>query len=404
MTSPTADEILEIFEDLNYPSATKLRAALIKKGYKARQKDVDEFVKSQTPTQLFAKAPKYRGKIIASRPNDRWVMDFIDYSAEPSGEYKYILLVQDIFSRKLWATGFTDKPMSSVVAELRSMFSDSKPREINADGEFDNPTINGFLSRNNIAARFKEGRNDLAVIDANMNNFKKMLKKMMQEQNTKNWQPLVPKATRAHNKMMHEALIGNADPNEAYDEDNKNLAFELREEAGKKMAQQDAVVRTNQKNMVEQGGFRDYIGREDIRRRGDRPQYSGEVKLVSAVEGNRVKDSSGQTHSMTTTKPVPEQSASTTINVRLVGSTQTEERKREEFKKYAEALRSILAAEGSVFTSRAVTELMKREPNYKKDLGKMTFGNFVKLYPKLFELQTSAAGGTSKVRLRSSSS
>ena len=97
MTAPTAEEILTIFEDLNYPSATKLRAALLKKGYKARLKDVEEFVKSQTPTQLFAKAPKYRGKIIASRPHDRWVMDFIDFSAEPSGQFKYIFIVQDIF-------------------------------------------------------------------------------------------------------------------------------------------------------------------------------------------------------------------------------------------------------------------------------------------------------------------
>ena len=48
---------MELFEELNYPSATKLRAGLLKKGYKARLKDVEEFVKSQTPTQLFAKAP-----------------------------------------------------------------------------------------------------------------------------------------------------------------------------------------------------------------------------------------------------------------------------------------------------------------------------------------------------------
>ena len=139
-------------------------------------------------------------------------------------------------------------------------------------------------------------------------------------------------------------------------------------------------------------------------RRGDRPQYSGEVQLVSAVEGNRAKDSSGQTHSMTVAKPVSEQSASTAINVRLVGSEQTEQRKKEQFKKYAEALRTILASEGSIFTSRAVTELMKKEPNYKKDLGKMTFGAFVKLYPDMFELQTGAAGGVSKVRLKARSS
>ena len=79
MVTPTPEEILEIFEGLNFPSATKLRAALLKKGFKARIKDVEQFVKSQTPTQLFAKAPKYRGKIIASRPNERWVLDFIDF-------------------------------------------------------------------------------------------------------------------------------------------------------------------------------------------------------------------------------------------------------------------------------------------------------------------------------------
>ena len=31
-------------------------------------------------------------------------------------------------------------------------------------------------------------------------------------------------------------MMGNADPNEAYDLEHKNLQFEMREEAGKKMA------------------------------------------------------------------------------------------------------------------------------------------------------------------------
>ena len=247
MASPTADEILEIFEDLNYPPATKLRAALLKKGFKARQKDVEEFVKSQTPTQLFAKAPKYRGKIVASRPNERWVTDFIDFVAEPSGNFKYIMLTQDIFSRKLFAQALEDKQMSSAIRVLRSLFAEhGKCQEINADGEFDNPQINQFLSQNNVAARYKEGRQDLATLDAAMNNFKKMLKKRMQEKDTENWHTLVPQVARAHNRLQHEALMGGADPNEAYEEDKKNLAFELREEAGKKMAQQNAVVSKNQ--------------------------------------------------------------------------------------------------------------------------------------------------------------
>ena len=94
MASPTPEEILEIFEELNYPSATKLRAALIKRGYKARLKDVEEFVRSPTPYTTFCKkkkAPKYRGKKIASRPNERWVIDFIGFTAEPSGQFRYFL-------------------------------------------------------------------------------------------------------------------------------------------------------------------------------------------------------------------------------------------------------------------------------------------------------------------------
>ena len=63
--------------------------------------------------------------------------------------------------------------MSSAIQQLRTLFADEeKPAEINAVGEFDNKTFNRFLSQQNIASRFKEGRQDLETIDAAMNNFK----------------------------------------------------------------------------------------------------------------------------------------------------------------------------------------------------------------------------------------
>ena len=76
--------------------------------------------------------------------------------------------------------------------------------------------------------------------------------------------------------------MGN-DSNEAYKGENKALQFELREEAGNTTAHHNAIVVQNQKNIQENGAFRTYIGREDLRRRGDRPQYSGDVRLVAAV-------------------------------------------------------------------------------------------------------------------------
>ena len=96
----------------------------------------------------------------------------------------------------------------------------------------------------------------------------------MQEIGTDDWTTLIPKVTRAHNRLAHEALMGHG-PNEAYAGENKALQFELREEAGNKMKQQNAVVVHNQKNIQENGAFRTYIGREDLRRRGDRPNTVG---------------------------------------------------------------------------------------------------------------------------------
>ena len=57
-------------------------------------------------------------------------------------------------------------------------------------------------------------------------------------------------------------MMGDADPNGAYDLGQKNLKFELRAEAGKKVAQQNAVISTNQRNVENNGAVRGYIGRE----------------------------------------------------------------------------------------------------------------------------------------------
>ena len=165
------------------------------------------------------------------------------------------------------------------------------------------------------------------------------------------------------------------------------------------MAQQNAVIVTNQKNVQENGAVRTYIGREDIRRRGDRPQYIGSVNLVSATEGNRVKDDKGNVHSMTLTKPVPQNSKSTDIKVRLYGSSQTEDRKRELFKQFAQTLKTLLMENGAMFASTATTELYKREPNFKQRVGQNEIWRISDTFPEMFKLQTSSSGGTSKVML-----
>ena len=94
--------------ELGYPSADKLWLAAKRRGLAVTKADVTALVKKQSARQVFAARPQYDGKIVASRLNERWAADLIDYTATPSRgktpektPYKYILVAQDIYSRRL---------------------------------------------------------------------------------------------------------------------------------------------------------------------------------------------------------------------------------------------------------------------------------------------------------------
>ena len=115
MASPTPEEILEMFEELNYPSANKLRAALIKRGYKARLKDVEEFAKSETPYTTFCKSTNilFAMRVAPMRGRTQWTIQV--YFLNPG----YIL-------KKIWSKSLSDKDMSSAIQELRTLFADEE--------------------------------------------------------------------------------------------------------------------------------------------------------------------------------------------------------------------------------------------------------------------------------------
>ena len=71
-------------KELGYPSADKLWQAAERRRLDVNKKQVLNFVRSQGERQVFAARPKYDGKIVATRINDRWAADLIDYTAKPS--------------------------------------------------------------------------------------------------------------------------------------------------------------------------------------------------------------------------------------------------------------------------------------------------------------------------------
>ncbi len=107
------EQLAELYEELNAPSATAFRKALAKKGIPARARDVEEFVKSRTERQVIAPPPKYKGHIVSFGVNHRWMADLIAFTSRSvktnEGYYTHALLVEDGFSRYVWT-----RPLQSV--------------------------------------------------------------------------------------------------------------------------------------------------------------------------------------------------------------------------------------------------------------------------------------------------
>jgi len=104
--STDANQLSKLWEDLAAPSAKVFLQALRARGIQARASDVRKFIASKSERQVLQPGNRFTGKIAAFYQNDRWAADIISYVSRPvvqgGKEYKYILIVQDMFSRYLW--------------------------------------------------------------------------------------------------------------------------------------------------------------------------------------------------------------------------------------------------------------------------------------------------------------
>ena len=101
----------EVFEELNFPSAPRLKRVLTARGIPFNSSEVDRLVRGETVRQVQAPSYTFDGNIAASRLHSRWFADLLDFTAAPSDGGKktvlrrtkhneaYILVVQDVFSR-----------------------------------------------------------------------------------------------------------------------------------------------------------------------------------------------------------------------------------------------------------------------------------------------------------------
>ena len=381
-----ANQLTQIYEELNFPSANVFHKALGRRGIPARLKDVEKFVSSRSERQVLAAPPKYKGHIVADYENHRWAANLISFVSRPAKDkdgnlYTHILLVQDIFSRYLYARALktvmqTRSAFEDILDESENRMSDADymtPAEVNTDAatEFTSEQFQSMLRRRNITHRVKakEDLNAIATLDAAIQNIKKALARRMGTLDS-DWLKELDATIKGYNNSYHESI--KTEPNDISDHD----IFALKKQNAFKAQETSDVIEKRKDKLEKTGTFRVFLPKTGgLRQRADKAKYNEKVhEIDSFTAPGIVKDSEGKEFLTKLVQPVVSDSTSLAPEreYEKKGSAQKDEIRRTALKPYVQRILPIVKHGTSLGT------LTKKTKNV------LGFANEFKEYKRLF--------------------
>ena len=380
-----SEKLTEIYNELNAPSTDSFAKALARKGIKARRKDIEEFIRSKSERQVIAPPPKYTGHIVSTAPDDRWAADLIAYTSKPvetkDGTYTHVIVVQDIFTRFLWAKPL--KTVSDASAAFADIMHESKrqPRRLDTDGgsEWVSRTFKNIVATKNIhhVVKDKNDLNAIATVDAAIQNLKRAIKRRRQ-QHGGTWLDQLDAAVKGYNSTVHSAT--DAPPNDV----NDDIIFSLKIKAAEQLKDNSEQIKKRQERLEKDGAYRVHIPKEGgLKRRADATTWSKKIHYVDSFPApGKVKDTEGNVTLTKLTKPVPADSSELNSDKAKKQSPMLRE-----LRPYAETLFDMLGFGMPI--SQASKKLKDKKSNFSDKLRaqNMSFTDFIKKFPDLFKIE-----------------
>ena len=306
------DDLRTLSEDLGHPSADKLWQEARRRGLQVTRMQVLGFVRGQGARQVFQKRPVYSGKVVAVEINDRWAADVVDYNARPSpdpkgGEpYQYILIVQDLFSRVIFAHALKSKTQEVCQQAFESIVRRAgTPDFLDTDGgnefkgDFRDYLIEERIHPNVSDARNKNAR---ATLDAAIKTLRQQIARILAAENRRDWAGVLQRAVQAYNRTVHSSLIGRA-PYQVYHD--KDVQFDLEVKAANDLQHNSRLIRMRAERLRNLGAFRDEEPHRNKFERSFTPRFGDQVHRVQQVVGNTVIDEQGRSFPARHVLPVP---------------------------------------------------------------------------------------------------
>ena len=146
-------DIAELFEQLDFPSKTKLKQAAKKKGISTE--GIDALYKERPVGQLFGKAPASKGAIATAGEHQKYQADIIDYkqfSKKANDGFQHALSVTNVFDRKTHVLPLKSKQPSEVLQKFNEILTKfgATPKRLDVDSgnEFTGAFLDGMRAKN----------------------------------------------------------------------------------------------------------------------------------------------------------------------------------------------------------------------------------------------------------------
>lgn len=400
------EEIVRIFEELNFPSSQKLKRVLRQRGIAFTAQQVDQLAKGETTRQVQAPAPQLTGKIAAERLNDVWFADLIDLTATPSdggrkadldptkAGMKYVLVVQDVFSRRLFALPLLNKRPETVLEAFKTILDESGERceqlVVDKGGEFQS-SFKEFVEAQGIQFTTKDNLRQIATLDVAIGYLKKAMVRDARKARTDDWASRLDKVVRGQNAVPNDDYLeGNAPadvPGSAA------LIDKLEAKNREFVAHNAEQVEERENKLREAGHFRVLISQPTPFVRGHKPRWSEKVHTVDTVTFDKVTDTEGNTFKTKFVLPVADRTDDAgPRRMERGGSEQTDLRRMRILNSFADRVYEHFGAGRTVSASRIgqfLQTLNFRQSALEARLNmKSPVVSFLKLFPGKFEVKT----------------
>lgn len=215
--------ILKTYKTFGYPSTNVLCKILRKEHDKITLKDIEKVIKKQEPYQIHKKVKSsVQSHIVAFNFNEIVQMDLIDLStyATTNKSFKWLLIIEDVFSRKAFGYALQNK-LGSTVLEAFKLYVDDNgfPRELISDNgkEFVNNNFQEYV-KGKVYHKLVEPNyhKTLGIVDPLCRTLKEKLFRYFYAENTTNWIDKIDQLIVSYNNTPHRSL-GYLSPNEVKD-------------------------------------------------------------------------------------------------------------------------------------------------------------------------------------------